>query len=333
MKKFNQQRKIIYIKFLLFVIIYFYNFKLKIKNIYKNLDYLKIKNEFKKIDISNITFAIIRRKSCITCGLFSDYNVFLGCINYFIIKGILPIIDMQSFKNILNEFNESKSNGNPWEFFFYQSFNQHLEYIKKKAKKLFYFECSLTIFRPNSEIFENKILQNFWHNIAKIYMPIQKKILLEAEIIFKKLFKDSYNILGILMRGTDYIAKKPRRHPIPPTPSMVIKDIEEINLKYHYKWFFISTEDDLIREIFIKKFGTKIKYLILKKINYNYHYKNLLAYNNNAKGINYSKTYLLNMIILSKCLDILSAKTSGAIGVFILSNGFRYSKIYNLGVY
>ena len=39
------------------------------------------------------------------------------------------------------------------------------------------------------------------------------------------------------------------------------------------------------------------------------------------------------MIILSKCIDIISAQTSGAIGVFIFSNGFRYSKVYNLGYY
>ena len=58
-----------------------------------------------------------------------------------------------------------------------------------------------------------------------------------------------------------------------------------------------------------------------------------MAYNSNVKGLNYSKIYLINMIILSKCIDILSANTSGSIGVFILSEGFRYSKVYNLGKY
>ena len=135
------------------------------------------------------------------------------------------------------------------------------------------------------------------------------------------------------MRGTDYIAKKPKGHPIPPTPSMVIKDIKETNLKNNYDWFFISTEDDIIRDKFIKEFGFKIKYLVLEKINYNYNKRQFLGYNSNVKGLYYSKLYLINMIILSKCIDIITANTSGSIGVFILSNGFRFSKVYNLGTY
>lgn len=332
--KVRIQRKIIYILFLLFFIIFYYYFKFKINfAIYSNLYYLKIKNSINSIDFEKISFAIIRRRSCPTCGLFSDYIVFLGCINQFISKGYFPIVDLHSFENIFNKFNVNASSENPWEFFFYQPFSQLLDNIKKKAKKIKYFECKTNIFRPNSSIYANKILFSFWHNIAKIYLPIQNKILHEARIIFNDLFKDSINILGILIRGTDYISKKPKGHPIPPSPEMIIKDIKKLNFKNNYDWFFISTEDDYIREIFIKEFGNKIKYLIFKKINYNYQNKLFLAYNDNIKGLFYSKIYLLNMIILSKCLDILSADTSGAIGVFILSNGFRYSKIYNLGTY
>lgn len=115
---------------------------------------------------------------------------------------------------------------------------------------------------------------------------------------------------------------------------MVIKDIKKINMENNYDWFFISTEDDLIREKFIKEFGYKLKYLIYKKINYNYGKKQYLGYDENIKGnIKFIKIYLINMIILSKCIDIITAITSGAVGVFIFSNGFRYSKVYNLGSY
>ena len=239
---------------------------------------------------------------------------------------------MQSSKNIFNEFNVIISNINPWEFFFDQSYGQRLENVKRKAKRIKYFECK-SKFRPRVSIFYNKILQSFWHNLSKFYMPIKINILTEARAIFKRLFNDSHNILGILMRGTDYITHKPKGHYIPPTPSMVIKDIKMMNLKNNYDWFFISTEDDMIRDRFIKEFGFKIKYLVLEKIKYNYKNKNFLAYNSNVKGLKYSKIYLINMIILSKCIDILSANTSGSIGVFILSEGFRYSKVYNLGKY
>ena len=93
---------------------------------------------------------------------------------------------------------------------------------------------------------------------------------------------------------------------------MVINDIIKYNKKNNYDYFFISTEDDNIREIFIKEFENKLKYLIFKKnINYNYRSKNYLLYNENILGnLEYSKIYLLNMIILSKCIDIISSRMS-----------------------
>ena len=93
--------------------------------------------------------------------------------------------------------------------------------------------------------------------MAEIYIPIKEKMLYDAKKIIRKFFKGSYNILWILIRGIDYITRKPIEHPIPPTPSMVIIDIKNINIKNNYDWFFIATEDDLIREIFIKEFGYK----------------------------------------------------------------------------
>ena len=78
----------------------------------------------------------------------------------------------------------------------------------------------------------------------------------------------------------------------------------------------------------------KFIFIRLKDITYNYKAKEYLCYNKNINGnLNYNKVYLINIIILSKCTDIISAKTGGAIGTFILSNGFRNNKIYNLGYY
>ena len=45
------------------------------------------------------------------------------------------------------------------------------------------------------------------------------------------------------------------------------------------------------------------------------------------------KNYLINIIILSKCLDIITSRTSGSSGVFVLTKGFRHSKVYFLGTY
>lgn len=314
---------ITFILFIIFIII------IKNKH-FKDFNYI---NDINKSDYENIEFAIIKRLECPICGLFSDYIVYLGCINLFLTKGFLPIINFGSFNYNLKSNNSNNTLiDNQWEFFFYQPLGYTLNDIIKNAKNIQFFECNSSIFRPDENIFFNKVLLNFWHNIAKIYLPIKKNILIEVNSIKKNLFGNSNNILGILIRGTDYIAMKPKNHSIPPTSSMVIKDLKEFYLKNKYDYFFISTEDDLIREQFIKEFNSKLKFLISKKINYDYKSKNYLYLNQNI-DLKFIKIYLLNMIILSKCIDIITARTSGALGVFILSNGFRNSKIYNLGYY
>ena len=97
-------------------------------------------------------------------------------------------------------------------------------------------------------IFNNNILIHYWHNIATNYIPIKNLIINEANNIIYELFKGSNNILGILIRGTDYIARRPSKHPITPNVEMVIEDIKLMEQQNQYDYFFIATEDDLIRD-------------------------------------------------------------------------------------
>ena len=333
---FIYKKKYLYLKlfFIQFLInILFYYFK-SIQKINYNYSFITSESKAENMDYDNNTFVIIKRIKCVNCGLFSNYIVFLGCINKYLNKGNIPIIDLKSYKNIFNGFNLNISNENPWEIFFNQPFGYSLNNVIIKGKRKKYEECR-PITQPDSSIYFNKILMDFWHNLHRIYIPIKTKILLDSELIRNNLFKESKNVLGILMRGTDYIARKPRGHPIPPTTELIIKDIKEMNDKNKYNWYFLSTEDDLIRKKLIRQLGYKVKYYIYNKtINYNYKKKQFLSFNVNIKGnIQYMKVYLLNIIILSKCIDIISARTSGAIGAFLLNNGFRNNKIYNLGYY
>lgn len=124
-------------------------------------------------------------------------------------------------------------------------------------------------------------------------------------------------------------------HPIPPKPEIVIRDIKEMDKKNNYKFLFIATEDDLIREKFKNEFGNKIKFLqYKKKINWNYNSKTFLGQNSLVIGNKeFTEIYILNIIILSKCLDIIGGLCNGLFGAFVISHGFRNTKIYDLGIY
>ena len=283
--------KIINIFFLFYLIITINNYKIINRNI----------NIIKNLNLNyNKKFIIISRKYS-TDGLLAYYYMNIGCIHDYIFNRQIPIIDLSSHPNIFNGFN-TKTTKNPWEEFFNQPFNYTLNNVKKNAKNIKYVECYLgKIGSPSSLVFYNKTSREYWHNIAKRYVPIKSEIIKEANYKFNLLFNNSINILGILIRGTDYIAKMPHGHAIQPSPKMVFKDIKKMDNKNKYDWFFITTEDDLIREKFIIKFGKKLKYIKSKtKINYDYKKKKLLAFNNNIKGnFEFMRTYLINISYIS----------------------------------
>lgn len=134
----------------------------------------------------------------------------------------------------------------------------------------------------------------------------------------KRLFNGSSNVLGILARGTDYISKKPRKHPISPTVKLMFEDIKKMKESWNYDYFFLTTEDEIIKRKFINEFKGKLK-TFGNTININYKKKGLLCYNSKISGnIEYMINYLINILILANCIDIITARTGGAIGAFIL---------------
>ena len=288
----------------------------------------------KKAKYQTKKFSIIRRLECRNCGFFSYYIVYVGCIHKYLLEDSIPIVDLVSFKNPYNKGNTSIKN--PWEEFFHQPFNYTIEEVKKYAKNIKYQICTSWYNRP-SEIYIYRQTKNikFWHNFINKYIPIKDEIMKEVSSIMKKLFGYSKNILGVKLRGTDYNARKPGGHAKQPEVKQVIKDVKEIDEKNKYDYIFFSTEDELIKQKFIPEFGDKLKLLNSNVvIHYNYKKKKKINLNNKIYGnLDYTKNYVLNIIILSKCLDIITSKGNGPAVIFLLTDGFRYSKVYNLGLY
>ncbi len=342
---------IIILIFLIFISIFLINYFMK--NVAMNRFFYLLDNNFMSpspqpikgtkyskslLDVENIcsknkNFAILRRTHDRACGLFSYYIVHLGCIINFLKHGYIPILEVGSFSNVFTGKNHV--NDNPWEQFFNQPCGYTFEEVVKK-KNVKVFECECVDDMPDEKsVYDTTKMWNYHHQIQEKYMGVKKEILKEVDDIWIKLFGESKNILGVLMRGTDYTAIRPEGHSIPPSISQGINDTKNMDKKYNYDFIFLATEDNKIRNKFIVKFGEKLKYILPEKqVFYNYKYKNFLTYNYKVFGkMNFLKTYLISMIILSKCPDIITARTSGAAGAFILSKGFRNSLVYYLGEY
>lgn len=129
--------------------------------------------EFKKY-IYDFNFIILKNKYSNT-GLFGLYVSYLGCIIKYINEGFIPIIDLSSFPNIFNGFKINETDENPWELFFNQPFNYKLKNINKYAKRVKFIDCKPKN-RPDTTIYYNKGLLNFWHCLAEKYIPINEEV-------------------------------------------------------------------------------------------------------------------------------------------------------------
>ena len=331
---------IIIIPLLIYIILFIllYSFYQKKKSFNKQKKFINFhlnssKYVDEKLDFENGKFVILRDLDCATfCGLLSFYMHYLGCINNFLSSGQIPIVDLESFPNIFNGFNDSFDE-NPWEYFFEQPFGYKLNEIKKYAKHIEYVRLWNCYTFPIHIIYNQTCLLDFYHSISTKYLPIKNELINEANIIMNKLFKGSTNVLGIFTRGTDYMYRKPLGHPIPPSVEMLFQDIQEMDDKYNYDYYFLATEDEIIRTRLYNKFRKKMKFLTPKK-DIHYNYTNPVSLNRNKnmiKNKDLNKVYVLSIFILSKCIDIISARTGGAVILFMFNEGFRNKKVYYLG--
>ena len=217
---------------------------------------------------------------------------------------------------------------NPWELFFYQPYNFSLEEVKKNAKNIVYFNCTGEFFRPDEiNIYDKKDSILFWKNIGKKYMPFKREILYEVEIIMKNLFGNSKNILGVKLRGTDY-KNKIKGYSVQPNIEQVVSDVKSFDEKYKYDFIYFTTEDESIKKNFLEKFDEKSNKIKLLPPDDKYMIK-FKEY----EFLTYIKNYVFSVLILSKCLDIITCRCTGATGVILLTKGFRHSIFYNLGTY
>ena len=223
-------------------------------------------------DYTNNSFIILSH-ICKGCGLLSHYNKILSCLANILNQGKIPIVNLIRFPSIFNGFNESSLSldQNPWEYFFKQPFNYTLKEVKTYAKHYKNYECCIYK-RPSSDIiFDNKFYMYYWNNLYKTYFLIRDEIINEADKISKKLFKKSENILWIFLRGTDYKTIRPKKHYIQPVPEYVFNDVDEFDRKNNYDYYFLVTEDYLIRNKFSDRYKNKLKYLDTN-LNFNYNY-------------------------------------------------------------
>lgn len=274
-------------------------------------------------------------------GLWWHINKILMHLGYAEDKGYIPVIDMQNYKSQYVEDNDL-GKVNVWEIFFKQPAGYSLGDIKNSKNIILSKKApspSKKYLMGHSPFYDDDNRIKYFHNLFEKYIHFNESTQDYLDKLYENLFKGKGKIVGVLCRGTDYVVIKPKNHPVQPNPSDVIEDVKEVMKSHNCNYVFIATEDMDILEMFMRAFGEKLLYVDQKRVRkFELGESNYLASVNIeknkgidtfAKGIGYlSATYLL-----SRCDCYLAGRTGGSKGVLIMSNGFEYKKIYDLGLY
>lgn len=226
---------------------------------------------------------------------------------------MIPVIDMQSFKNSYIEYDEiGKVNG--WEKFFLQPTQWRVSDIQK----------SRNIVESMSKRHCEDITEERIENLLKAQPELKKK----TDTYCNAHFNDTKRILGVLVRGSDYVNMKPFDHCIQPTIEAVMKAaIEKFN-SGGYDLIYLCTEEQAIVDRFSEQFAEKIFYYPAVRVNSGlngYLSESRLYKENNLYQI--GSDYWVELYALSKCNALVAGNCSGTQVALMLNEG-RYEDVY-----
>ncbi len=276
---------------------------------------------------------LVIRRNDMGCGFFAHFNSNLGWIRWALENGMTPYVDMQTPPNIINR--GQRLDFNPWECFF----KQCTAYSPIDAM-----ETSRLQVTSDNPVQIGPLTQPYylkeghpellaWRKLVQEQLRMSDAIAAEVGRVMAENFGDG-NVLGCLARGTDYLKLKPKWHQVQPEPEQVVADAKAACREHGYSKVFLATEDPVIDKLFRDAFGDKlIRYQTCMPKYEQGFLVSSGAIGDGARALEMSRQYMVSIMLLSKCRGLLAGCTSGSVAAMILSSGYEWAKVYDLGRY
>lgn len=269
-------------------------------------------------------FYVIRSFS-VSEGLLSEYARVLDLIYKAVNSGYIPIVDFKNYKTQYSMEKPVNGTDNVWEYYF----NQPTQYTLEEV-----YESRNIILGGVIPRYLKKISfqdDNERYEYIKKYADVKEYIYHLAEEKISEIEED--RLLGVFLRGTDYVKFQPKGCPKQPEIEDVIKKTKEFLENYKIKKIFLATEDYQIYKRFVSQFGDMVvssdsSYIMdYDEKDYIYSYFTEDRYEVGLK-------YLTKMLCIAKCKYLVSSRAGGA-NFAVIMNHKQYEEafIFDLGVY
>lgn len=278
-------------------------------------------------------FYIIRRRDCY-CGLFSLFLTNLQKIDDALKAGYIPVVDMQNNFNIYLQ-EDKIGRENAWEYYFKQPCGYSLRDIQKSKNVIIGSGATPEMFPfSNFDFLLGRTGElEHWRELAKKYMKLSDRAAERVESEYERLFPKSGKVLGVIARGTDYIAEKPSRHRIQPSIDQIVSKAEEIFAEKHCAKIFLATEDKRYYEAFQERFQDLLITNTKKYAEYRVGGIGKQLYEDMDDSYENGMEYLVTIMLLSKCNYLCGGCVSGTVGALLLTEGYEDIYLFDLGRY
>ena len=291
----------------------------------------------KKGDFTKPTYYIIRRLSD-TTGLLARYRMAMGHVRYALSKGWLPVVDMQHYPNpYLAPEKEGKENS--WEYYFEQPLRIGLEEAYNGENVILSNGTSIDPYPGHSLKFleKNNDALTEWRMLIKLgLMQIKPELMEEISNVRESLFPHKERVLGVVLRGTDYLVRKIKGRPIPPPVEFAESTVNAKLKEWKCSKFFLASEDKKILEPFKNTFGDRCLILDRAYVDFNSLKDRVVSVCRiDRENDHYlqGKEYLTQMILLTMCNSLVAARCSGTTAVMLMKENFEHTYFFNLGRY
>lgn len=278
------------------------------------------------------TFYIIRRASEIE-GICSMLNSVMGHLAVAEKNRYIPIIDMQTCYNGLWQPIERKKRENAWEYYFKQPAGYSLRDILKSKNIILSNSSDAPTLPSHISIYKKKKEIEMWNNIFNKYIHLKPQIEKNINDNWEKMNLSNEKVMGICLRmGIMHASLKGSTlfstYAKPVALDQMIKKTELFMKKWNCTKVFLVIDDVESAEKFREYFEDK---LILLKRNRAHYFENGLPLDKAYRESEFTGKvilsdnidYMKEIIFLSRCNCIVSAKTSGTATAYVI-NGNRF---------
>ena len=148
---------------------------------------------------------------------------------------------------------------------------------------------------------------------------------------------DPSRMLGVLIRGTDYIKLRPEGHPVQPKPEEIMEQVKSFFQSGKYHAVYVATEEKKLYDMVGSAIGMQNIRENRRQYYDVFHEKNLEVIGKvhfDRENDNYWKglEYISSLIILSRCQTLIAGNCGGTLFAVMMAD-YRDSVIFNYGVY